>query len=221
MVINTIFNPTPSKTAIIQTKTFKISEGAINRFSMIKKHLSPKKVVNIAAILVTIASLMAAVCWITSGRAGGEASERKTAALGFMMLRLEAATEASTARVEQQTYLTQAAMYWAYAGAATDNETKSALENLGNTSYTMSTLKESAAENAENRAEKYYDAYEGAMGASTVFGRQADSRSTGALIFNISAIIASLAVLFRRKEILYVYLPIFMIGVIYFVLSVI
>jgi len=96
-----------------------------------------EKVISVAAILVTMASLFAAICGITSGTAGGEASDRKTAALGFMMLRLESSTEASTAWTEQQTYLTQAAMYYAYAQMATDNENKAILENLGNLSYSI------------------------------------------------------------------------------------
>ncbi len=182
--------------------------------------ISAKNVVNVAAVLVTIASLSAAACWITSGRAGSEADDRKTAALGFMMLRLEAATEASTARVEQQTYFTQAAMYYAYADAATDENVRNYLISLGDNSYEFSENKGAAAENAENRAQTYYDAYEKAIESATMYGRAAGDKSTGALVFNISAIVASVAVIFRRKEILYVYAPIFAIGVFYFIVSI-
>jgi len=96
-----------------------------------------EKVISVAAILVTIASLFAAVCWITSGKAGGEASDRKTAALGFMMLRLESSTAASTARVQAQTYLTQAGMYFAYADKENNASVKIYLENLGYTSLAL------------------------------------------------------------------------------------
>lgn len=178
-----------------------------------------EKVISAAAILVTIASLFAAICWITSGKASGEASDRKTAALGFMMLRLESSTEASTARTEQQTYFTQAAMYYAYAQIATDNENKAILENLGNLSYSMSEFKRLVAENSENRAQSYYDAYEKAIDLATTSAKVADYRSTGALIFNISAIVASCGVLLKRKELLYVFLPIFAIGAYYLIIS--
>lgn len=176
-------------------------------------------IASIAAILVTVASLFAAVSWISSGKAGSEASDHKTAALGFMMLRLEAETEASTARVEQQTYLTQAAMYYAYADAATDENTKRSLENLGEISYSLSVLKGSAAENAKNRAEEYCDAHEEALDAAKAFSNVADYRSTGALLFNMSAIVASCGVILKRKEILYVFIPIFALGMTYLLLS--
>jgi hypothetical protein len=179
-----------------------------------------ENMVKIAAISVTIASLFAAISWITSGRAGGEASNNKTAALGIMILRLESSTEASTARVEQQTYLTQAALYWSYAERATDNENKAILENIANINYLLSVFKGQVAENAENRAESYYGAYEEAMNSAEAYGETADYRSTGALIFNMAAMVGSFGVLLKRKEILYVYLPTFALGAYYLIMSV-
>ncbi len=44
-------------------------------------------------------------------------------------------------------------------------------------------------------------------------------RPTEALIFNVSATLASLGVLLKRKEILYVYIPIFAIGLFYLIIS--
>ena len=44
-------------------------------------------------------------------------------------------------------------------------------------------------------------------------------RPTGALIFNVSATLASLGVLLKMKEILYIYIPIFAIGLFYLVMS--
>ena len=178
-----------------------------------------RDITTIAAVLATIASLFAAMSWITSGKAAGDAGDRRTAALGFMMLRLEAATEASTARVEQQTYLTQAAMYQSYAASAADENIRLILENLAITSLQMSELKGSVAENAENRAGSYLNAFDKAMEEAGFFGRVADYRSTGALIFNISAVLGSLTVILKRKEVLYVYVPVFLIGLFYLLLS--
>jgi len=121
--------------------------------------------------------------------------------------------------VEQQTYFTQAAMYWAYAEAAADENTRSALENMGNTSYIMSLLKGSVAENAENRAQTYENAYYEALSSAAVVSKVADYRSTGALIFNVSAAIASCAVLAKRRELLYVYVPLFAIGAYHLIMS--
>ena len=59
-----------------------------------------EKIVNAAAVLAVVASLLAAVCWITSGKAGGAADDEKMGAISAMILRLESSTEASTARVQ-------------------------------------------------------------------------------------------------------------------------
>ncbi len=184
-----------------------------------RKWIEIPEYVSIAAILVTTAVMFAAVCWITSGKAGGTASDRKTAALGFMMLRLEAATEASTARVSQQTYFTEALMYYAYAEKASDNENRAILENMGYRSWSMAELQKGVADNAENRAQKYENAYYEALSSAAAISKVADYRSTGALIFNVSSAIASCAVLVKRKELLYVFVPIFAIGTYYLIMS--
>ncbi len=184
-----------------------------------KKWVEIPKFVNIAAILVTLAALLAAACWITSGKAGGEASDRKTAALGFMMLRLESATEASTSRVQAQSYLTQAAMYLAYAERESNENIRLYLENLWYTSLALSNSELLEAENAENKANLYYNSYEEALSSAAAWGKVADLRSTGALIFNVSATLASLGILLKRKEVLYVYFPIFAIGLFYLITS--
>ena len=186
---------------------------------MAEKSKSESNIASIAAILVTVASLFAAVSWISSGKAGGEESDHKTAALGLMILRLESSTEASTARVQAQTYLTQAGMYYAYAEKEDNEDVKRYLENLGDTSLVMSNFYIVVAENAENRAQSYYDDYVGALDAAEVFGRNADYRSTGALLFNMSAIVASCGVILKRREILFVFVPIFAFGMGYLILS--
>ncbi len=186
---------------------------------MVRKPKSELSIANVAAILVTVASLFAAVSWISSGKAGGEASDRKTTALGFMMLRLESSTEASTARVQAQTYLTQAGMYFAEADATDNEDLRGYLDNLGYMSLSLSNFYLSMAENAENRAQSYYDNYAGALDVASELDRDEDYRVTGALLFNMSAIVASCGVILKRREILYVYAPIFALGVGYFALS--
>jgi len=186
---------------------------------MAKRSKSRLSIISIAAILATLASFFAAVSWITSGKAGGVASDRKTAALGIMILRLESETNASTARVQVQTYLTQAGMYYAYAEKEDNEDVKRYLENLGDMSLAMSNYYIGVAENEENRAQTYYDDYLEALDTAKAFGGTADYRSTGALIFNVSAIVASCGVILKRKEILYVYIPIFALGISYLTLS--
>jgi hypothetical protein len=177
------------------------------------------EVTNIAAILVTIASLFASVCWITSGRAGGASGDLKTAALGFMILRLEAATAASSALVQAQSYLTQASMYYARADAADDEELKSYLNQLGDQSLEMPNFQASLAKEEEAKAQSYYDKYAEALESAARWARVADRRSTGALIFNVSAILASCAVLFKRRGLLYAFIPVFLLGCSYLVSS--
>ncbi len=184
-----------------------------------KKWIKIPEYVSIAAILVTISVMFTAVCWISSSKAGGTASDRKTLALGYMIMRLESSTEASTARVQAQTYLTQAGMYYAYADKENDENVKRYLENLGDTSIMMSNFYITVAENAENKAQSYYDAYEETIAAVKIPSTVADYRSTGALLFNVSSAVASCAVLVKRKELLYVYLPIFAIGMYYLIMS--
>jgi len=134
-------------------------------------------------------------------------------------LRLESETNASTARIQVQTYLTQAGMYYAYAEKEDNEIVKRYLENLGDMSLSMSNFYVGVAENEENRAQMYYDYYEEALDAATAFGKVADYRSTGALIFNMSAVVASCGVILKRWEILYVYIPIFALGLSYLALS--
>jgi len=181
---------------------------------------SVEKIVNIAAVLAVIASLLAAVCWITSGKAGGAADDEKMNALSKMLLRLESSTESSNAQIKAQTYLTQAAMYAAYAEMATDNENKAILENMWYQSWVMSEYWLVVAENNENSARTYGSAYENHLQLAAKIDNAAGNRSTGALIFNVAAVLAECAVLIKRKELLYVFIPIFVIGAYYLTMSV-
>ena len=83
----------------------------------------------------------------------------------------------------------------------------------------MSNFHSSVSENAENRAQNYYTNYSVTLDKATQFGNVAALRSTGALIFTISAIVASTVGIFKRKEIMYVYFPIFIIGVSHLAIS--
>jgi hypothetical protein len=111
-------------------------------------------------------------------------------------------------------------MCYAYAERENDKNTRLSLENMAYSSWSMSNFYISVAENPEDKTQTYYDAYGKAIEAAAVFGGMSHSRSTGALIFNMPAIMASCGVLFKREEILYVFLPTFAIGLSYSIVSV-
>jgi hypothetical protein len=177
------------------------------------------KTENLAALLVTLASLCAAVAWISAGKAGGRANDLKTAALGFVILRLEAATEASNALVQAQTYLTQAGMYYAEATAATDDVLAEYLDGLGDQSLDMSAFQSDLASSAQARADVDYAKYEEALAQSARHGAVSDRRSTAALILNVSVALASATVLLRRRVLLLAFAPVFLVGVLWLVQS--
>jgi hypothetical protein len=187
------------------------------------KKLKIKKIdfIYIAVIFVTIASLFSSVSLIGSSNAGGEADDLKTAALGFMILRLESQTQASIELVQAQTYLTQAGMYYAEADSENDKETKSYLIDLGNQSIEMSNYHASVAVEAENRTQNYIENFSTSLERATKLGNLASQRTTSALIFTISAIVASVVGIFKREEILYVFFPIFLIAIYYLVMSIV
>jgi len=136
-----------------------------------------------------------------------------------MILRLESSTEASTALVQAQSYLTQAGMYFAEADSAHDEQLKTYLDSLGFQSLNMSDFYSTVAEESEIRAESYYSNYTQTLNRSSAFDEKADNRSTAALIFNVSAIVASACVLFKRRELFYVYIPVFILGLYYTMIS--
>lgn len=129
------------------------------------------------------------------------------------------AAAASSALVQAQSYLTQAGMYYARADAADDEELKAYLNQLGDQSLEMSNFQTSLAEEAEAKAQSYYDKYARALESSEQLARVAARRSTGALIFNVSAILASCTVLFKRRGLLYSFIPVFLLGCSYLVRS--
>jgi len=179
----------------------------------------PGDIANVAAILVMVATMFASLSWISSGRASGQANGLKTASLGFMMLRLEAATQSSNALVQAQSYLTQAGMYYAEADATDDEELKKYLNGLGDQSMEMSEFQTSVAKDSEQKAQSYYENYSEALAKSSEFDKVGALRATAALILNVSATVASGVVLFRRKVLLYVFAPIFFLGLSYLIAS--
>ncbi len=173
----------------------------------------------VAALLVTLSTVFASMSWISAGKASGPAADRKTAALGVMILRLEAATEASNALVQAQTYLTQGAMFYAQAEATDDPDLAAFLEGLGDQSIQISQARTADAEEWKQRSENYYEAYEKALLEAGQLGQRADLRSTAALVLNVSAAVASLTVIFKRRGLLLLYIPVFLLGLYHFVRS--
>jgi len=180
------------------------------------------KIADVAAILAVIASLFAAVCWITSGKAGGAADDKKTAALGMITLYSTAKTDESNALVRIETYRMQAdtaAVYWDY--AIKENNENAALywENKWYESNAYVNYYILYAENEENKAQMYYDEHENALDLANNLDKAAGNRSTGALVFNVAVVLAECTVLIKRKEPLYVFIPIFAIGMYYLIVS--
>jgi len=178
-----------------------------------------RDVTRLAAVLVAVATLLASLSWISSGKAVGQAGDLKTAALGFMMLRLEAATQASTALVQAQTYLTQAGVYFAQADSSDDVDLASHLNGLGNQSIELSQFQTELAQDADRKAASYYEATEVALERASHAGRTADLRSTAALVLNVSATVASMIVLVRKQALLFLFAPVFLVGAGYLVAS--
>lgn len=178
-----------------------------------------RDVTSVAAVLVAVAALLASLAWISSGKAGGRAGDLKTAALGFMMLRLETATESSNALVQAQSYLTQAGMYYAEADSTDDAELQAYLTDLGDQSIELSEFQTSTVRDAETRAQSYFDEYQRALDESGILGQVADLRSTAALILNVSATVASMTILLKRRGLLLLFAPVFFLGIGYLVAS--
>lgn len=110
-------------------------------------------------------------------------------------------------------------MYFAEADSEDDADLKSYLNDLGNQSIEMSNFHTSVSEDAEKRANNYFNNYSESLDKATKNGNIDSLRSTGALIFTISAIVASTIGIFKRKEIMYVYIPIFIIAASYLAYS--
>ncbi|MEW6592114.1 MAG: hypothetical protein AB1305_00255 [Candidatus Hadarchaeota archaeon] len=184
-----------------------------------KKSKWTNLVADLAIVLVSLASLFATVSWIASSKASGPASDSKTAALGIMILRLESETDASNYLTQAQMSATLASISFARAEATDNLELKSYLDNLGYTQISLANFYTAAAENAKNKANSYYDNYSQRMADAAKLGGVADMRSTAALIFTATAIVGSSGTLLKRREVVYLAVPIFIIAAGFFVWS--
>jgi hypothetical protein len=136
-----------------------------------------------------------------------------------MMLRLEAATDAYTKTSEANVYLTTAELFLLQAQDIENAELKSYLENRAINLVQQANFNLSCAENAENLSNMYSDKVTESLDEAEKFGKQAESRSTGAILFTITAIIGSCGTLLKRREIVFAALPIFAIAAYYLVTS--
>lgn len=190
------------------------------------KKLEPKPrftydIAKTAAVLVSVASIFATISWVSSGMAASKAGEQQWAAIGLMMLRLEATTTASNKLLEAQTHTTQAGVYFTQADTY-ENENPELAEYLDNYGYfelAMANISSEEAENTQVKAQTYYESYTEALDSSRAFSETADKRSTSALLFALSALIGSSCILLKRKEILYLGFPILLIAAFYLISS--
>ena len=173
---------------------------------------------NLTIVFISLSSLFATVSWIGSSKASGPAGDYKTAALGIMVLRLESETEASNYRTQAQMSVTLADIAFARSDSTDNVELKAYLDNLGYTYLAMVDFYLLQSENAENRAQAYYEDYSNKLDMAGELGDVADFRSTAALIFTAAAIVGSSGTLIKRKELIYLAIPIFVIAW-YFLIS--
>jgi len=174
---------------------------------------------DLAIVFVSLSSLFATVSLIYSGRASGPASDYKTEALGISILWLGSSTDASTATLRAETYLTQAALYLEYAQKENDNIVKSYLYDIVDTLENKSTFYISVAENAENKAQAYSENFSNRLDMAKNLGNMADYRSNAALMFTVAAIVGSSGTLLKRKEVIYLAIPVFIIAWYFFISS--
>ena len=190
---------------------------------MKKREYKPRftyDVAKFAAVLVSVASIFATISWVMSGMAASKADEKQWAAIGFMVLRLEATNTASNKLLEAHTYTTQAAVYFTQADAENESsELAEYLDNLGYLEMAMANLSLGEAENAQENAQAYYESYSTALDMSKTVSGTADKRSTSALLFALSALIGSSCVLLKRKEILYLGFPVLLVAMFYLISS--
>jgi len=136
-----------------------------------------------------------------------------------MMLRLEAATDTYTKTSEANVYLTTAELFLIQAQSTDNAELKSYLENRAFNMAQQANFNLLYAENAENLSNTYSDKVTESLGIAETFGKQAETRSTGAILFTITAIIGSCGTLLKRREIVLAALPLFAIAAYYLMTS--
>jgi len=175
-------------------------------------------VTNLTIVFISLSSLFATVSWIGSSKASGPAGDYRTEALSITIFWLGSSTEASTALLRAETYWTQAMVYYEYAGKENDENIKRYLENIVDTLLEKSNFYISVAENADNKAQAYSENFSDRLDTAKNLGNVADHRSTAALIFTAAAIVGSSGTLLKRREVIFLAIPIFVIAW-YFLIS--
>jgi hypothetical protein len=161
--------------------------------------------------MVSIASIFATISWISSGRASSEASDYETSSLGFMMVRLESEFEYYSLCSQVETNLVQARV------ALIENYPEGEWEYYIGRAENL----QLEAMNAYQRAQSYAENVDTLLDNASELSGMADSRSTAAITFSISAIVGSCGVLIKRKELFYISIIIFAIAACFLLSSVI
>jgi len=172
-----------------------------------------------AAILVSIASIFATVSWVMSGMAGNQTDKYQTSALSYTVARLESSTEAYTKTSEASTLATQAEIMLLIASETEDENLASYLENRWAVLMNMVDFNLEQAKNKENEVLMYADKVSDCLSIAEEFSDKEDNRSTAALLFALTALVSSSAILVKRKELLYVDAPILAIAAYYLAAS--
>jgi len=165
-------------------------------------------IAKIAAVLVSIASVLATICWVSSSMSSGKTEQYRSATLANMILRLDATTLVYTETVKANTYLVLSDMYYQRAQAENENlDLKSYYENMEIIYMSMATYSTEVADNMRGNIEKYDNQLESLTDKVLASSGVSDNRATAALIFAISSLISSSVIILKRREILYLIIP--------------
>jgi hypothetical protein len=177
-------------------------------------------IAKIAAVLVSIASVLATICWVSSSMAGGETEDYRSATLANMILKLDATTMVYVSTLEANTYLVLADMYSQRALAENENaELKSYYENMEFLYYSQAIYSAEVADNMRGNMEKYDNQLELLTGKVSASSNVSDNRATAALIFAISSLISSSVIILKRREILYLIIPTWLVAFYFLLVS--
>jgi hypothetical protein len=171
-------------------------------------------------VLVSIASVLATICWVSSSMAGGETEDYRSATLANMILKLDATTMVYVSTLEANTYLVLADMYSQRALAENENaELKSYYENMEFLYYSQAIYSAEVADNMRGNMEKYDNQLELLTGKVSASSNVSDNRATAALIFAISSLISSSVIILKRREILYLIIPTWLVAFYFLMVS--
>ncbi len=177
-------------------------------------------IAKIAAVLVSIASVLATICWVSSSMSGGKTEQYRSATLANMILRLDATTLVYTETVKANTYLVLSDMYYQRAQAENENlDLKSYYENMEIIYMSMATYSAEVADNMRGNIEKYDNQLESLTDKVLASSGVSDNRATAALIFAISSLISSSVIILKRREILYLIIPTWLVAFYFLIVS--